>query len=152
MTQLVQPPDTNYHGTVFGGRVLEWIDTAAAVAAQRHCRLKIVTASIDDMHFTVPMVLGDIVVLKASVNYAHRSSMEVGVRVEREAPESGERVTAAKAYLTFVAIDDQGRPTPVPPVVPVTEAEKRRFENAKVRRAFRLQRRAALRLSEPDET
>lgn len=151
MTQLVQPPDTNYHGTVFGGRVLEWIDTAAAVAAQRHCRAKIVTASIDDMHFTVPMGLGDIVVLRASVNYAHRSSMEVGVRVEREAPESGERVTAAKAYLTFVAIDDEGRPTKVPPLIPETAAEKRRYENAQVRRESRLERRAKLKLSAPGE-
>lgn len=152
MTQLVQPPDTNYHGTVFGGRLVQWIDIAAAVAAQRHSRRKVVTASIDDLHFGVPIRLGDIVVLKAAVNYTHRTSMEVGVRVEREDPATGERVVASRAYLTFVGLDEAGGPAPVPPVRPESEAERRRFENAQTRRRFRLERRGALVVGRPGET
>lgn len=144
MTELVQPPDTNYHGTVFGGRVLQWIDIAAAIAAQRHCRRKVVTASIDDMHFAVPIRLGEIVVLKAMVNYVHRTSMEVGVRVERELPLTGERQHAATAYVTYVALDEDGRPAPVPAVVPETPDEKRRHRDARTRREFRLARRQAI--------
>lgn len=144
MTELVQPPDTNYHGTVFGGRVLQWIDIAAAIAAQRHCRRKVVTASIDDMHFAVPIRLGEIVVLKAAVNYVHRTSMEVGVRVERELPATGERQHAATAYVTYVALDDEGRPAAVPPVAPETADERRRHRDAQTRRDFRLARRQAI--------
>lgn len=151
MTQLVQPPDTNYHGTVFGGRLVQWIDIAAAVSAQRHSRRKVVTASIDDLHFGVPIKLGDIVVLRASVNYAHRTSMEVGVRVEREDPATGERIVAARAYLTFVGLDDDGGKAPVPPVVPGSEAERRRYENAQTRRRLRLERRSALHVGPPGE-
>lgn len=141
---MVLPQDTNYHGTVFGGRVLQWIDIAGAIAAQRHTHRKVVTASIDDMHFAVPIRLGDVVVLKAAVNYVHRTSMEVGVRVEREIRESGDREHAATAYLTYVALDDDGRPKTVPPILPETATEKRRFDNAVTRRAFRLARRDAL--------
>lgn len=144
MTEMVLPPDTNYHGTVFGGRVLQWIDICGAIAAQRHCQSKVVTASIDDMHFVVPIKLGDIVVLRASVNYVHRTSMEVGVRVEREHPTTGERTHAARAYLTYVALGADGEPTPIEPVVPETDEEKRRFQNAITRREFRLARRRAL--------
>jgi acyl-CoA hydrolase len=151
MTQLVQPPDTNYHGTVFGGRLVQWIDIAAAVSAQRHSRRKVVTASIDDLHFGVPIRLGDIVVLRASVNYAHRTSMEVGVRVEREDPTSGERIVAARAYLTFVGLDESGAKTPVPPVIPSSEAERRRYENAQTRRRLRLERRGELQTGHPGE-
>lgn len=144
MTELVLPPDTNYHGTVFGGRVLQWIDIAGAIAAQRHTRRKVVTASMDDMHFAVPIRLGDVVVLKASVNYVHRTSMEVGVRVEREILHTGEREHAATAYLTYVGLDDDGQPTPIPPVIPESDEEIRRHEDAITRRAFRLARREAL--------
>jgi acyl-CoA hydrolase len=144
MTELVQPPDTNYHGTVFGGRVLQWIDIAAAISAQRHCRRKVVTASIDDMHFAVPIRLGEIVVLKASVNYVHRTSMEIGVRVERELPATGERQHAATAYVTYVALDDDDRPTVVPPIRPETPDEKRRHHDARTRREFRLARRQVI--------
>lgn len=144
MTEMVLPPDTNYHGTVFGGRILQWIDIAGAIAAQRHCQHKVVTASIDDMHFVEPIKLGDIVVLHASVNYVHRTSMEVGVRVECEHPTSGTRSHAARAYLTYVALDSDGNPTPIVPVVPETDEERRRFQNAMTRREFRLARRRAL--------
>lgn len=144
MTQMVLPPDTNYHGTVFGGRILQWIDIAGAIAAQRHTRRKVVTASIDDMHFAVPIRLGEVVVLKAAVNYVHRTSMEVGVRVEREIPSTGERELAATAYVTYVALDDAGQPTAIPPVIPETADERRRFADALTRRDFRLARRDAL--------
>ncbi|MEE2757125.1 MAG: acyl-CoA thioesterase [Myxococcota bacterium] len=144
MTEMVLPPDTNHHGTVFGGRVLQWIDIAGAISARRHSKSKVVTASIDDMHFLIPIGLGDTVVIKASVNYTHRTSMEVGVRVEREPPSCEMREHAATAYLTFVAIDDDGQPMEIPPVQPMTDEEKRRFEDASTRRKFRLQRRRLL--------
>ncbi len=141
-TQLVMPGDTNYHGTCFGGRLLQWIDVAGAIAAQRHSGGKVVTASIDDMHFAVPIHLGDVVVLMAVVNYVHRTSMEVGVRVERES--GGERIHAATAYVTYVAVDDGGTPQPVCAVTPETDDEHRRHGDAQTRRAFRLARRKAL--------
>ena len=145
MTELVLPQDTNQHGTIFGGRVLQWIDIAGAVAARRHSYFKVVTASIDEMHFLVPIRLGEVVVLKASVNFVHRSSMEVGVRVEREIPSTGERMKAATAYLTFVCIDDDGKPVLAPPLVTETDDERARFEAASERRARRLAHREALR-------
>jgi len=144
MTEMVLPPDTNYHGTVFGGRVLQWIDIAGAISAQRHSRRKVVTASIDDMHFVVPIRLGDTVVLKACVNYVGRTSMEVGVRVEREPPTADFREHAATAYLTYVGLDEDGKPTPVAPLITTSDEEKRRFTNAETRRTFRLARRKAL--------
>ena len=144
MTEMVLPQDTNYHGTVFGGRVLQWIDIAGAISAQRHCRGKVVTASIDDMHFVIPISLGDTVIIKASVNYSHRTSMEVGVRVEREPPTCDMREHAATAYLTFVSVGDGGLPTPVSPVVPETDQELRRYADAQIRRKFRLEKRKAL--------
>ena len=144
MTEMVLPPDTNYHGTVFGGRILQWVDIAGAISAQRHSRGKVVTASIDAMHFMVPIRLGDTVIIQASVNYVHRSSMEVGVRVEREPPTCDEREHAATAYLTFVSVDEEGKPTPVPRLVTETDAEVRRYEDAQTRRQFRLKTRHAL--------
>lgn len=149
MTQLVQPPDANYLETLFGGRLVEWIDNCAAIAAQRHARQKVVTASIDDLHFAVPIRLGDIVVLKAQVNYVHRTSMEVGVRVERENPRTGARTHAARAYLTFVALSDDNVPLSVPPVVAESPDDKRRAANAITRREFRLMRRKALATTDP---
>jgi acyl-CoA hydrolase len=145
MTELVLPPDTNQHGTIFGGRVLQWIDIAGAIAAQRHSRLKVVTASIDEMHFLVPIRLAEVVVLKASVNFVHRSSLEVGVRVEREIPSTGERIKAATAYLTFVCLNDAGEPTAAPPLQRVTDDDHARFAAGEARRARRLEHRDALR-------
>ena len=144
MTEIVLPQDTNYHGTVFGGRVLQWIDIAGAISAQRHSRRKVVTASIDDMHFLVPIELGETVILKASVNYVHRTSLEVGVRIERENSIKGEREHAATAYLTFVAQDEDGKPVAIEPLNPQTKAEKRRFLEAGQRRKHRLARRQSL--------
>ena len=144
MTEMVLPQDTNYHGTVFGGRVLQWIDIAGAISAQRHCRGKVVTASIDDMHFMVPIKLGDTVILKAAVNYVHRSSMEVGVRVERESIDAEEREHAATAYLTYVALGEDGSPVSVARLTTETDEETRRHRNAITRREFRLARRESL--------
>lgn len=137
-THLVLPPDTNALGTIFGGRLMEWVDIAAAVVASRHCHKIAVTVSMDALHFISPIHLGDIVVLKASVNYTHNTSMEIGVRIEAEDPRTGNRIHTASSYLTFVALDDNKRPTPVPPLLPETEAEKRRCEAAKRRREARI--------------
>ena len=136
---LVLPSDTNELGTIFGGRVMEWIDLAGAITASRHARRICVTASIDDLHFISPVQLGDTVVLKASVNYAHKTSMEIGVRVESENPLTGERRHTASAYLTFVAIDQKRHPVEVPPVIPKTPSEKRRYQEAEERRRYRLE-------------
>lgn len=140
-THLVLPPDTNALGTIFGGRVMEWVDIASAIVASRHCRMVAVTVSMDALHFISPIKLGDIVILKAAVNFTHRTSMEIGVRVESENPKTGERCHTASAYLTFVALDDQGRPTAVPSVEPVSDEEKRRFKEGERRYQERIRRR-----------
>ncbi len=136
---LVLPPDINAMGTIFGGRIMEWIDKAAAIVAMRHCRCVAVTASMDALNFYFPVLLGDIVVLKVSVNYVHRTSMEIGVKVESEEPRTGLRRHTSSAYLTFVALDDQKKPMAVPELVLNTPEAKRRFEEGKKRREARLQ-------------
>lgn len=141
MTQLVLPGHTNALHTVFGGTVVSWIDVAAAIAAQRHSQRDVVTASIDELHFLAPIYLGWVVNLKASVNFVSKSSMEVGVRVESENPKTGEHFHTASAYLTFVCLGSNGKPTPVAPLMLQTEAEKRRFKEAEIRREARLKRR-----------
>ncbi len=138
-THLVLPSDTNALGTIFGGRIMEWTDIAAAVVASRHCRKVAVTASMDALHFISPIRLGDIVILKAAVNFTATTSMEIGVRIECENPLTGERRHTASAYLTFVALDDVGRPTAVPAVTPETPEEKRRFQEGQKRREDRIQ-------------
>lgn len=130
---LIMPHQANPQGTAFGGVIVAWIDMVAAMTAQRHCGKEVVTAGIDSLVFKEPMRIGDHVVLKAAVNYVSRSSMEVGVRVTREDPYSGEQVTATTAYLTFVALDNNKKPTAAPPIVPETDEEKRRYENAALR-------------------
>ncbi len=141
MTQLVLPTHTNALDTVFGGTVMSWIDIAAAIAAQRHSQKDVVTASIDELHFLAPIYRGWVVNLKSAVNYVSRSSMEVGVRVESENPKTGERFHTASAYLTFVCLGSNGKPTPVAPLLLETEDEKRRFKEAEYRREERLRRR-----------
>ena len=137
-THLVLPSDANALGTIFGGKLMSWIDLAAAIAASRHSHNVCVTASMDRLDFHHPIRIGDIVNLKASVNFTGRTSMEVGVRVEAEDPHTGKRTRAATSYLTFVSLDEAGRPVPVPKVVPDTPDEQRRYEAAQVRRAQRL--------------
>lgn len=135
---LVQPPDTNILGTIFGGRIMEWIDIAAAIVSFRHCRMTTVTASMDNLHFISPVNLGDIVILKASVNYTHNTSMEIGVRVEAEDRLTGQRRHTASAYLTFVAVDEQKHPAKVPSLICESDEDKRRFTEAKLRREARI--------------
>jgi len=130
---LIMPHQANPHGTVFGGVIVAWIDMVAAMAAQRHCGMEVVTAGIDSLVFKEPVRIGDHVVLRASVNYVSRSSMEVGVQVTRENPYTGEQVVATTAHLTFVALDKNKKPTPAPPILPETDQEKQRYEQAKLR-------------------
>jgi len=127
------PHQANPQGTAFGGVIVAWIDMVAAMAAQRHCGKEVVTAGIDSLAFKEPIRIGDHVALKATVNYVSRSSMEVGVQVIREDPYTGQKVMATTAYLTFVALDENKKPTPVPPILPQSDEEKRRYENAKLR-------------------
>jgi acyl-CoA hydrolase len=138
MTELVLPSDTNALGSIFGGKVMSWIDIAAAIAAGRHSRRVVVTASIDALHFIAPIKLGHFVHIRAMVNYAGRTSMEVGVRVDSENPLTGEMTHTSTAYTTFVALDDHGRPAAVPPIQATTPEEKRRLEEAQKRRASRM--------------
>lgn len=145
MTEMVLPTHTNALDTVFGGAIVSWIDIAAAISAQRHSLKPVVTASIDDLHFIAPVKRGWIVNLKASVNFVAKSSMEVGVRVDAENPISGESFHTATAYLTFVALNSQGRPVAIPQVLPETDVEKKRFEQAQIRRRLRLERREIFR-------
>jgi len=141
MTEIVLPSHGNALGTVFGGQVAAWIDICAAVAAMRHARHIVVTASMDDLHFMAPAHVGEVLILKAHVNRAFGTSMEVGVRVEAENPLTGERRHTATAYLTFVSLDANGNRVAVPPLIPETDDEKRRFEQAEQRRIWRLERR-----------
>ena len=144
MTQLVLPGDANTLGNAFGGKVMQWIDVAAGVAARRHCGGVAVTASIDSLVFLRPIRLSDVVVLRASVNRSWHTSMEIGVRVECDGPNVDEpQRHVASAFLTFVSIDEQGRPKRVPRVKPQTADEIRRFEEADQRRLARLARREA---------
>ena len=130
---LVMPHEANPYGTAFGGVIMSWIDMTAGMAAQRHCRMEAVTAGIDSIVFKKPISIGDHVIIKASVNYVSRTSMEVGVRVIREHPYTGEKAVATKAYLTFVALNENKEPVEITPVQPETENEKRRYNNAKLR-------------------
>jgi acyl-CoA hydrolase len=130
---LLMPHQANPYGTAFGGVIMAWIDMTASMAAQRHSGKEVVTASIDSLSFKEPIRIGEHVVLKACVNYAGHTSMEIGVRVIREDPYSAKQTIATTAHLTFVALGQDKRPSPVPPVMPETEDEKRRYENAKIR-------------------
>ena len=141
MTELVLPNDTNRLGNLLGGRLMHWIDIVGAIAASRHSNKLCVTASVDDLQFHHPVHMGEVVILQASVNRVFRSSMEVGVRVTKENSLTGEREHTNTAYLTYVAIDAQGKPTQVIPIQPVKQIEKRRYRDAASRRQIRLKRR-----------
>lgn len=140
MIQQVLPSDTNPHGTVFGGKVMQWIDIAGAVSAMRHAKGPVVTASFDAVDFHAPGKVGDIMILKAQVNFVGKTSLEVGVEVHAENPASGKRVLTTDALITYVAINPEGRPIKAPPLMPESKEEKRRFEEAKKRRENRLKR------------
>ena len=132
------PSDANPMGNIHGGSILKLVDVAAAVAALRHARTQVVTASIDRMDFFNPVYVGNLLIMKASVNYAGRTSVEVGVRIEAEDLKTGRITQTGSSYITYVAIDEAGKPIVVPDVVPHSQEEKRRWREAKRRRRFRL--------------
>lgn len=142
MNQLMQPSDGNPLGNVHGGAIMKLVDEAGATAALRHCRRPVVTAAIDGMSFLSPVTIGNLLILKASVNLVGTTSLEVGVRVEAEHLLTGQVTHVASAHIVYVAIDREGRPAPVPPLIPETEEDRRRMEAARKRRQRRLEHRA----------
>ena len=138
MAQIMTPQDVNPSGNVHGGVIMKLIDTAAGVVAHRHTRGNAVTASIDRLDFHYPVYVGDLVTLKASLNYVGTTSMEIGVRVEAENILTGEVRHTASAYLTYVSLDVNGKPTTVPPLVLESEEEMRRNREAQARREVRI--------------
>ncbi len=139
MSEIVMPNDANPLGNLMGGRVMHLVDIAAAIAAGRVARGPVVTASVDQIDFLNPVRVGGILVLKAAVNYSHRTSMECGVKMWAEDRSSGRRRHIASAYLTFVALDaNTGRPVPIPQITPETDEEKRRYADAEERRDRRI--------------
>jgi acyl-CoA hydrolase len=144
-SEIALPNDANPLGYMLGGRVMHLVDLAAAMAAIRHARRPTVTAAVDNLLFLHPVRIGQLVLLHSSVNRVFHSSMEVGVRVETETLLTGEKLHTCSAFLTFVALDPAGRPTLIPPVIPETEEEKRRYRDAGERREYRLALRAKLR-------
>jgi len=142
MAEIVMPNDANPLNSLVGGRLMHWIDLAGAMAAHRHSRQRVVTASVDHMDFLVPVRVGDLVILRSSVNRVFHTSMEVGVKVWVENYRSEQHEHVSSAYLTFVAIDEAGNRLVVPPVIPESEDEKRRYEDAVRRRGIRRAERA----------
>jgi acyl-CoA hydrolase len=137
MVELVLPNDANPLNALLGGRLMHWIDVAGALAAHRHSRSYVVTASTDHLDFLIPVRVGDLVIFKSSVNRVYSSSMEVGIKVWVESYFTGERHHVSSAYLTYVGVDRQGRKLPVAPVIPETSEEHRRYEDAGRRRDLR---------------
>ena len=144
-SELALPNDSNGLGNVLGGKVMHLVDLAAAIAGLRHARNPVVTASVDNLNFLHPVHIGELIILRAAVNRVFRTSMEIGVKVMTEKLLTGERRHTCSAYLTFVAIDTQGKAIPIVPVIPETEAEKRRYWQAAERREARLELRNKLR-------
>jgi acyl-CoA hydrolase len=133
------PEDANPDAHVHGGTIMKIADSAAGVSATRHCRSRVVTARLDGMNFVAPVYVGNVVTVLASVNFAGRTSMEVGVRVHAENPRTGEVRHVASAYFVYVSLDDEGKPQAVPPLIPETDEDLRRMAAAAVRREQRLQ-------------
>lgn len=138
ISQLMHPEHANLLGNVHGGWIMKLVDEAGALACMRHAQKKVVTVAIDSMTFSQPIKLGDLVILNAEVSYTGHTSMEVEVQVVAENPITGERTHTNTAYLVYVALDDEGRPTSVPPLQAETEEEKRRMEQAQERQERRL--------------
>jgi acyl-CoA hydrolase len=143
-SEIALPGDANSLGNVLGGKVMHLVDIAGALAAMRHSRRSVVTASVDSMNFLHPVHIGNLIVLRSSVNRVFATSMEVGVRVEVENLRTGDRRHTSSAYLTFVALDENDRPTAIPQVIPETEDEIRRYRQAEERRRYRLEMRARM--------
>jgi acyl-CoA hydrolase len=142
MTEVVLPQDANVFGNILGGRVMHLVDIAAAITAHRHCRSMAVTASVDHIDFRNPIRVGEVITLKASLNRAFHTSMEIGVKVFSEDILTGEKKHTTSAYVTFVALDEERRPKPVPAVICETSEDRRRYREALVRRKYRLNHRS----------
>lgn len=140
MTELVLPNDTNLLGNLLGGRLMHWIDIAGAMAASRHSGRIVATVALDSLDFRHPARMGELVILKAKLTWVGRTSMEVSVNVFAENIKSGKTILTNKAYITFVALDEEGKPVQVPPLLPETEEEKENFAQAELRRQERLKR------------
>ena len=140
MHELILPNDTNNLDTVFGGKVMQYMDLCAAMSAYKFARTAVVTASVDRLDFLAPARVGDMLILKSSVNYSHNSSMEIGVRIDAENVKTGKTRHTATAYLTFVSLDESGKPLAVNNIIPETKVEKRRFKEGEVRHKQRVER------------
>ncbi len=141
-SEITLPNDANSLGALFGGKLMQWVDLAGSLAAVRHARRPVVTASVDHMIFLRPVRIGELVILRSSVNRVFHTSMEVGVKVFVETLRTGEVRHVCSAYLTFVALDQEGHRVEIPTVVPETDQEKRRWEEADRRRQYRLELKA----------
>lgn len=137
-TYIIQPPQTNAHGTAFGGQIMAWMDETAAIAALRFCKKPCVTVSVDRVQFTKPIKVGHILIMKARVNYTGKTSMEVGIRICSEDPMTGLRQHTLTGYLTFVAVDKKGKPTKIPKLETPSEKDVTRWLHAEERREIRL--------------
>jgi acyl-CoA hydrolase len=144
LARQMEVTDANIGGNVHGGTIMKMVDTAGGLAAAKHCGSLAVTAAMDEMSFLEPVYVGDVVTVKAMVNQAFGTSMEVGVRVEAESVRTGRRVHTSSAYLVFVAVDDHGRPRKVPPLLAETDEQRQRQEEAGLRRQARLARKRAI--------
>jgi uncharacterized protein (TIGR00369 family) len=144
LTVPMELTDANLLGNVHGGAIMRLVDNAGGLAAMKHCGGPVVTAAMDEMSFIEPVYVGDVVTVKAMVNDAGRTSMEVGVRVEAENVATGRRVHTSSAYLVYVALDREGKPRPVPPVIAETPEQEQRQREAKLRREARLARKEAI--------
>ncbi len=144
LVRLMEPSDANLLGNVHGGEVMKMVDTAAGLSAMKHCRGPVVTVAMDEMSFMEPVFVGDVVTVKAMVNDSGRTSVEVGVRVEAENYRTGRKVHTSSAYLVYVALDEHGRPCPVPALEPETDRDRQRQREAKLRREARLARKTAI--------
>jgi acyl-CoA hydrolase len=133
LNEIVFPADTNYHHTIFGGRVMYYIDKVATIASMRHSRRPVVTASTDSIDFLAPVRLGEAIILEAFVCWTHHTSMEIFVKIHSENLLTGEKKLTATCFTTFIALDEAGRPVPVPPVIPETEEEIRLFNGGQGR-------------------
>ena len=140
MHELILPNDTNNLDTVFGGKVMQYMDLCAAMSAYKFARTAVVTASVDRLDFLAPARVGDMLILKSSVNYSHNTSMEVGVHIDAENVKTGKRRHTASAYLTFVSLDSNGKPQKVDDIIPESDDEKRRYNEGKERHMQRLER------------
>jgi uncharacterized protein (TIGR00369 family) len=140
IAQVMYPEHANPAGNVHGGHILKLVDQAAAIAGARHTHCNVVTASVDRMDFISPVYIGNVVFAKASINYTGKTSMEIGVRIEAECLRTGTHTHVGSAYLTFVALDEKDKPTQIPQIIPETDKQKRRHEEAKKRRESRLKK------------